>query len=385
MPGSLRDQCAIVGIGETDFSKDSGRSELQLACEAISAALDDAGLEVRDIDGIVRYEMDTNQEIAVVSALGAKNLRYFGQVGYGGSAHCAVVAHAASAIVAGLAEVVVCFRAANERSGVRFGLPIPKWEPGVDGIQAFTAPFGMLSPVHRFGMFARRHMIRYGTTSTQFGHVAVTMREHAQRNPRAMMYGRPMTLEQHQQSRMICDPLRLYDCCLETDGAVAIVVTSAKRASDLRQRPVYIMGAAQATGPDPNGIVFRPDLSVSEAMFAARDVYAMAGVGPADIDVAQIYDHFTPLVLMALEAYGFCSPGESGPFVEQGEIKWPNGRLPVNTHGGNLSEGYIQGLTHVSEAVRQMRGTSTCQVADAEITLVGSATAQVSSALILRR
>lgn len=385
MAHPLRDRCAIVGIGETDFSKDSKRSELQLACEAIRAALGDAGLAVSDVDGLVRYQSDSNQEIAVVSALGIPDLRYFGDIGYGGSAHCSIVGHAAGAIAAGLADVVVCFRAANERSGVRFGLATANWVAEVEGIQAFTAPFGMLSPAHRFAMFARRHMLRYGTTSLQYAHVAVTMREHAQRNPRAMMYGRPLTIEQHQQSRMICDPLHLYDCCLETDGAVAIVVTSAERARDLRQRPVYIMGAAQATGPDPNGIVFRPDLSVSEAVFTARDVYAMAGVGPKDIDVAEIYDHFTPLVLFALESYGFCAPGESGPFVESGQIKWPTGRLPVNTHGGNLSEGYIQGLTHVSEAVRQLRGTSTCQVADAEIALVGSATAQVSSALILRR
>lgn len=372
-----------MGIGQTDFSKKSGRTELQLACEAIGAALEDAGLPVAAVDGLVRYKSDTNLEIAVVSGLGIPNLRYFGEVGYGGSAHCAVIGHAASAIACGMADVVVCFRAANERSGVRFGLPDPTWE--MQGVQTFTAAFGMISPGQRFAMFARRHMLRFGTTSRQFAHVAVTMREHALRNPNAMMYGRPLTIEDHQQSRMIVDPLRLYDCCLETDGAVAIVVTSAERARDLRQRPVYVMGAAQATGPDPNGIVFRPDLSTSEASFAARDLYAMAGVGPKDVDVAMLYDHFTPLVLFALEAYGFCKPGESGPFVEAGGIKWPNGSLPVNTHGGNLSEGYIQGLTHVSEAVRQLRGTSTSQVRDAEIALVGSATAQVSSALILRR
>jgi acetyl-CoA acetyltransferase len=390
----IRDKAAIVGIGQTEFSKNSGRSELQLACEAIKAACEDAGLSVRDIDGMVRYDMDTNNEIMLVSSLGIENLRFFESIAWGGSAHGSVIGHAAMAVAVGAADVVVCFRALNERSGRRLGLARDHsvtalerqdevW--GLTGFQQFTDTFGMMAPNHRFGMFARRHMIEYGTTCEHFGHVAVTMREHANRNPNAMMYGRPMTLEDHGASRMVCDPLRLFDCCLESDGAVAVILTSAERAKSLRQRPVYVMGSAQASGPDPNGIVFRPDLATTEATYTARDVYRAAGVGPQDIDVAGFYDHFSPFVLFALEAYGFCKPGESGPFVAEGRIKWPDGDLPVNTHGGNLSEAYIHGLTHVLEAVRQLRGTSTSQVEGAEVALVGSAVAQLSSAVILRR
>lgn len=391
----MRDKAAIAGIGQTEFSKDSGRSELQLACEAIKAACDDAGLSVHEIDGMVRFNMDTSNEIMLVSSLGLENLRFFEEIAWGGSAHCSVVGHAAMAVALGLADVVVCFRALNERSGRRLGLArdhsvvaldrqdAPGW--GLTGFQQYTDAFGMMAPNHRFGMLARRHMVEYGTTSEHFGHVAVTIREHANRNPNAMMHGRPMTLGDHQASRMICDPMRLFDCCLESDGAAALIVTSAERAKDLRHPPAYIMGASQGCGPDPNGIVFRPNLATSEATHTARDVYRIAGVGPQDIDVAGFYDHFSPFVLFALEAYGFCEPGESGPFVAEGRIKWPDGDLPVNTHGGNLSEAYIHGLTHVLEAVRQLRGSSTSQVPGAEVALVGSAVAQLSSALILRR
>lgn len=380
---TLRDQAAIVGIGETEFSANSGRSELTLACEAIKGAAADAGIPVHDIDGMVRSNSDSNTEVALISALGLPNLSYFGEIGYGGSGAAALVGHAAAAITLGLARVVVCFRAMNERSGRRFGLSAAPSKVG--GTLAFEAPYGMLVAAHRFGMFARRHMLEYGTTSRQFGMVAVTQREHALRNPRAMMYGRPLSIEDHQNSRLICDPLHLYDCCLESDGAVAFIVTSAHRAKDLRQRPVLIMGAAQASGPEADAIVYRPSLSLSEAEYAAKGVYAMAGLSPADIDVAEFYDHFSPFVLFALEAFGFCERGEAGALVESGYTAWPDGRLPVNTHGGNLSEAYIHGVTHVLEGVRQLRGTSTCQVPDAEVALVGSAVAQLSSAVILRR
>lgn len=380
--GTLKDECAIVGIGHTEFSKDSGRSELTLACEAIKAAVEDAGLQLKDVDGMVRYNMDSNTEVALISAMGFKNLRFFSEVGYGGSGHCAVVGHAATAIALRMAEVVICFRALNERSGRRYGVSAA---PALaTGTLAFEAPYGCLVAAHRYGLFARRHMVEFGTTSRQFGMVAVACRTHATRNPHAMMRT-PLTIEDHQNSRIVCDPLRLYDCCLESDGAVALVVTSAERARDLRHPPAYIMGVAQATGPRPDGMHYRPSLAVTEAEYAAQDVYRMAGIKPKDVDVAQFYDHFTPFVLFALEAFGFCGRGEGGPFAEAGRILWPNGDLPVNTHGGNLSEAYMHGLGHVIEGVRQIRGTSTCQVEGAEICLVGSAVAQVSSALILRR
>jgi acetyl-CoA acetyltransferase len=388
----LTDKAAIVGIGQTEFSKGSERTEARLAAEAIKAALADAGLSPKDVDGVVKFTMDTTPETELVSMLGTPNLRYFGEVGYGGSAHGAVIGHAAMAVALGISEVVVCYRALNERSGRRYGQAKTELRAGrtqaatgPSMLEQFTDPFGMLTPAQRFGMFVRRHMIECGSTSEQFGHVAVAQRANAQRNPNAIMYGKPLTLEEHQASRFIADPLRLYDCCLESDGAVAVVVTSAERAGDLRQRPVYIMGFGQGTGPDPHGVVFRPDLSHTEAEYTARDAYAMAGLGPDAVDVAGFYDHFSPFVVMALEAYGFCKRGEGGPFVESGGIAWPGGRLPVNTHGGHLSEAYTHGMGHVTEAVRQLRGTSTAQVEGAEVALVGSAVAQLSSAVILRR
>jgi acetyl-CoA acetyltransferase len=226
-------------------------------------------------------------------------------------------------------------------------------------------------------------MIEYGTTSRQFGAVAVAMRRHAMRNPHAMMQA-PMTIDDHQESRMIVDPLRLFDCCIESDGACALVVTRADRARDCHHRPAWILGAAQGSGTKADGIIFREDLATAESVNTAANVYRSAGVGPEDIDAVMIYDHFTPFVIMSLEAYGFCGRGEGGPFVEDGRIEF-DGELPVNTHGGNLSEAYIHGLPHVVEAVRQLRGTSTSQINDAELILSCSSVAQLSAAVILAR
>lgn len=379
----MRDKAAIVGIGETEYSKDSGRTELALACEAIKKAVDDAGLGIGDIDGLVRYDMDSVDEVALTSHLGLKNLRWMSHTGYGGTGGNAVVVHAAAAIAAGVADTVVCYRALNERSGARYGRGETWMRERVSGFKQFEMPWGMLTPAHMFGQFARRHMIQYGTTSLQFGEVAVALRRHATLNPRAMMR-KPMTLEDHQASRMIADPLRLFDCCIESDGAVAAIITKAEKARSLRQPPAWIMGASQGSGTRALGIVFRDDLSKSEAVNTARDVYRSAGVGPADIDVVMAYDHFTPFVIFALEAYGFCPIGEGGPFVEGGRIHY-DGELPVNTHGGNHSEAYIHGLTHVIEAVRQLRGTSTAQVNGCEVVLSCSAVAQLSAAVILRK
>jgi acetyl-CoA acetyltransferase len=197
----------------------------------------------------------------------------------------------------------------------------------------------------------------------------------------------PITIEDHQASRMVADPLHLLDCCLEVDGACAVVVTSAARARDLRQPPAYILAAAQGTGPDcePMTSYNRRAVMTTESAYAARDLYAMAGVGPADIDVAEIYDHFTPWAIMAIEDFGFCKKGEGGPFVASGATRWPDGSVPINTHGGSLSEAYIHGFNHVIEGVRQVRGSSTCQVENAELVLVSSASSVPTSALVLRR
>jgi acetyl-CoA acetyltransferase len=380
---TLREKAAIVGVGQTGYSKNSGRTELALAVEAITAAIDDAGLKVEDVDGLARFDMDVVDDVKLTTHLGLTNLRWMTSTGYGGTGGNAVIGHAAAAITAGMANTVVCFRSLNERSGRRFGQASTWLGATATGPEAFQAPWGMLTPAHQFGMFARRHMVQFGTTSRQFGAVAVAMRRHASMNPNAIMRT-PITIEDHQASRMIADPLHLLDCCIESDGAAAVIVTRAELARDRRHKPVWITGAAQGSGSGGEGIVFRPDLAVSEAVHTARDVYRSAQVAPADIDAVMIYDHFTPFVIMALEAYGFCAIGEGGSFVEDGRIEC-DGELPVNTHGGNLSEAYVHGIPHVIEAVRQLRGTSTCQLAKADLILSCSATAALSAAVILRK
>ena len=240
--GELRNKAAIVGIGETEYSKKSGRTELALSCEAIKKAADDAGISIGEIDGLVRYDMDPVDEVALTSHLGLRNLRWMSHTGYGGTGGNAVVVHAVAAIAAGVADTVVCYRALNERSGARYGQAATWTKEKVGGFEQFQMPWGMLTPAMQFGQFARRHMIEYGTTSRQFGEVAVALRRHASLNPRAMMRT-PITLEDHQSSRMIADPLRLFDCCIESDGGCAVIVTRAERARSLRQPPVWVMGA----------------------------------------------------------------------------------------------------------------------------------------------
>ena len=383
----IKDKAAIVGIGETEFSWDSGRSEIQLACEAIKAACEDAGISPHQIDGLVRYEMDTNHETLLVQTLGIPNLRHWESVSYGGGAGNAVVGHAAAAISAGFCNYVVCFRAANLRSQLRL------WQDRnperiAGGAQAFAAPWGNMAPVHHFGMFVRRYMHMYGATSQHFGWVAVTLREHASRNPRALRRT-PIPLDDHQNSRMVADPLHLLDICQENDGAAAIIMTSTDRAKDLRHAdtPILVEAAAQGSGPQNDGIIYRPDLAMAESVNTAQDLWARAKLGPSDIDALMFYDHFTPFCLLNLEAYGFLPFGEAKDFVDGGQNIRFDGTLPINTHGGNHSEAYIHGLTHAQEAVRLIRGTSSSQPPNKSINRVlsCSSVAQLSAAVIIRR
>jgi acetyl-CoA acetyltransferase len=240
-------------------------------------------------------------------------------------------------------------------------------------------------------LIARRHMHEFGTTHRQMGHVAVAARAHATRNPRAVMHGRPLTLEEHGTARVIADPFRLHDCCLETDGACALIVVSAERARDLRRHPVHVLAAAEGGEGAWGASLFThaapaPAYPSANAAPVARRLWEMAGCGPADIDVVQLYENFSGMVLMALEDFGFCGRGEGGPFVEDGKLLGPDGALPLNTAGGNLAEAYVHGLNLVVEGVRQMRGESTCQVRDAELCLVGGGPGVApTSALVLRR
>ena len=383
-PIELRGQYAIAGIGMTDISKDSRRTEMMLACQAIEKAVEDAGIERHEVDGMVTWDWEKNTLWDVAKNCGFKKVRYFGQTAHGGGAGCGAVAHAVQAIATGMAQCVVIWRAINGRSGARMadGMGLA----AAAGEYQFKFPFGLLIPPSMMAIRTRRYMHTYGITTEQLGAVAVACRKHAQTNPNALMYGKPITLADYAQSRMISDPLRLLDCTLECDAGGAIIVTSAARAKDLKQKPIYIMAAAQ--GLDNSGDVMsnytNDMISSLDSEIVAKQIFPMAGVGPKDIDVAQFYDAYTPLIPMQLETFGFCKAGEGGAFCENGNIEL-GGALPVNTSGGNLSEGYIHGMTHIVEGVRQMRGTSLAQVPDAETCLVTSAPVCATSGLILRR
>jgi acetyl-CoA acetyltransferase len=385
----LDGQAGIVGIGATEFSKESGRSELQLSAEATRAALADAGLTPADVDGLVTFTMDTSSEIALARELGIPELRFFSRVNYGGGAACGTVMHAAMAVATGVADVVVCYRGFNERSGNRFGQVslAAATQVNTNGLDnAWTYPMGLGTPAATVAMFARRYMHEYGATSEDFGRVAVADRKHAATNPHAWFHGKPITLEDHQASRMIADPLHLLDCCQESDGAVAVVVTSAERARDLPQPPAVIRAAAQGSGPDQFVMTsyYRDEIGLQEMGLVGRELWRQCGLGPDDMDTAVLYDHFTPFVLMQLEELGFCGRGEAKDFIADGAIEL-GGRLPLNTHGGQLGEAYIHGMNGIAEGVRQMRGTSVNQVEDAQHVLVTAGTGVPTSGLVLGR
>jgi acetyl-CoA acetyltransferase len=397
MAWALRDRTAITGIGETEYTKRGGttRSEMELACEAITRAVADAGLTLDDVDGLCAYNSDRCTIVEVAEALNLE-LRFANLYPGGGNAATGVVQNAALAIGARSARVVVCYRSICQGQHLRYGQARAGYGSQSGSVQAhaaasqaFTAPFGLMTPAQMYALDARRHMHLYGTTSEQMGLIAVNCYANAQRNPRAVMHGRPLTLAQHQASRMIADPYRLYDCCQESDGACAVVVTSREQARDAPARAALIAGAAQgiARGDGIYRAGRAEEFWTSAGMTGiAGEVYAAAGVSPAEIDTVQTYENFTGQVIMALEDFGFCGRGEGGPYVQSGAINWPDGATPLNTSGGNLAEAYIHGLSLVLEGVRQIRGTSTTQVEGAEHCLIASGpTAPPSSALILRR
>ncbi|MDP3139640.1 MAG: lipid-transfer protein [Burkholderiaceae bacterium] len=386
----IRDKAAVVGIGQTEFSASSGRGETRLALEAITAALADAGIKPSEVDGIVRYGVAQHgvSDAWVAHNLGVKDLRLAVSLDYGGSQAAAMVGQAAMAVATGAANVVVGYRSLNGSSGRRPGssdtyVLYKDEDPNYDN---FLMPAGFTAPIQMYAVAARRMMHEYGTTAAQLAEVAVVARDYASRNPKAQMFGRPLTREQCRDAEMIASPLRKFDCCIRTDGAVAFVVTSSERARHLRQPPVYVKAASQGSATDIQGPLYsyvgRPDLLDTSGFATARNIYDAAGMRPSDIDVAQLYDCFTVTLLMALEAYGFCEPGESGAFVEAGNLGL-GGTIPTNTAGGHLSEGYLHGVNHVLEGVRQMRGSSTSQVDGAQTCLVTSGLPVPTSALIL--
>ena len=385
---TLSRKTAIAGIGATEFSKESGRSELRLAAECVSHALADAGLKPSDVDGLVSFTMDGTAEIALARELGIPELSFFSRIHYGGGAAAATVQQAALAVASGVADVVVAYRAFNERSEQRFGQVSSAAagqvnSSGVDN--AFHYPMGIATPAATVAMVARRYMHEFGATSEDFGRIAVLDRAHAATNPNAWFHGRPITLEEHQASRWVAEPLHLLDCCQESDGGVALVVTSLERARDLRCPPAVVAAAAQGSGPDQYVMTsyYRDDLAgLPEMGVVGRQLWAQSGLGPSDVDVAVLYDHFTPYVLMQLEELGFCPRGEAPGFIA-GDTLTLSGALPLNPHGGQLGEAYIHGMNGIAEAVRQVRGTAVNQVPGASTVVVTAGTGVPTSGLVL--
>ena len=384
----LLDAGAIVGIGATEFSKQSGRSDLRLAVEACEAAIADAGIEPQQVDGMVTFTSDTNPEIEIAKNLGIGELSFFSRIHHGGGAACGTIQQAVLAVNAGIADYVVCYRAFNERSGHRFGSGVQNRPPAPTADVAHSAwysPHGLLTPAQWVAMLARRYMHEFGATSEDFGRISVADRKHAATNPKAWFYEQPITLEDHQASRWIVEPLHLLDCCQESDGGQAIVVTTPERARDLPHPPVTVRAAAQGAGENQESMTsyYRERITgLPEMGLIARQLWNTTGLGPDDVQAAIIYDHFTPLALPQLEEFGFCGRGEAKDFIADGNIEL-GGRLPINTNGGQLGEAYIHGMNGIAEGARLIRGTSCNQPPAVEHVLVTAGTMVPTSALLL--
>ena len=374
--GDPERQPCIVGIGETVYTRrggHAGTSEFALLLAAIRSAAVDAGIEAAELDGFTSFGAERHEPVIVQTALAAPVLNFSSIVwGAAGGGCCASLMLAAMAVATGMSRYAVAYRSLCQGQYERYGLFRPRPAYG-----QYLAPFGLMVPAQMTALTFRRHMHRYGTSSEHLAEIAITVRDNAQRNPRAVTYGRPLDREQYFAARMVADPFRLYDCCLETDGAGAVVVTSMANAARLGRPAVPILAAADASGPrwslGPMGTHNMPvdDYGTVNSAQVAKAIYAQSGLQPSDIDVAQIYDAFTGLIPMALEDYGLCERGGSPAFIASGALR-AGGALPINTAGGLLSEAYMHGLNLVIEGVRQMRGDSTSQVRDARRCLVTS-------------
>jgi acetyl-CoA acetyltransferase len=377
---------AVAGVGETTYYRhgQAPEPEVALALRAILAACADAGLDPRQIDGFASYSNDRNDPSRLAAALGLPELRFSNmQWGGGGGGGSAAVGNAAAAIAAGYADCVVVFRALAQGQFQRFGAAPPAVT--VSGEQALTFPYGLISPAQRFAMRVMRFMHDHGIEPEAPRAIALASYHHAQANPRAVMHGRPLTPEAYDASRWIVEPFRLFDCCMENDGAAALVLVSAGRARDLRQRPAYLLGVAQGS-EYRNGARGHNAPTYASASFTtvAPHLYGMAGVGPKDVHVVQSYENFTGGVLMSLAEHDFFAPEDANEFLTFDNLIAPGGRLPLNTSGGNLAECYMHGLELQIEAVRQLRGESTNQVPGARVALVisGPMVTPVSSMLL---
>ena len=366
---TLRDKSCVTGIGETAYVRGSTKTAFELQIESSLKAIADAGLRPKDIDGIIPIGIVSGTADDFIDNFGLADLRFSAVVPHGGASPAMALQCAAAAVAGGACNhVLITFgrnvSAASNKAGARIHSM-----PQFHFVTEFEYAMGAIAPAQLYAPMARRHMELYGTTVEQFGEVAVACREHALLNGNAVMK-KPITLEDHRNSRMIADPFRLLDCSLESDGGAAIVVSAAERSGDLRHRKIYISGVAEGHPDSPGSITQRLDMTSLGLAKAAPRAFQMAGVTPADIDVAEIYDCFTYAVIRQFEDMGFCAKGEGGPFVQGGRLKL-GGALPTNTHGGLLSQAHVWGLNHIVELVRQLRGDAgKAQVKGAELGLV---------------
>lgn len=389
---TLKDKCAIVGIYSTDFQPGAKRDRVKLALEAIVGAAKDAGIDPKDIDGIVRYSIDgsANDQI-LVNNLGIRDLSFSAETPFYGGSGCASVGIAAAAVAAGLAKYVVVYRALTPFDFLGFTKSNASsvWARDT-GVADFIRPYGWLSMMDTYALTFEAHAAKYGTTTEQLGAIAVAIRKCANLNPLAVLRDVPLTLEDHRNSPIVSGRITIDDVTLSPtyDGAMAVIVTSAERAKDLKQRPAFIMAAATGLGPEPSLMwemhLLRKDPTVSPAKWVAPKLFGMAGIEPKDIDVAEFYDCSTVNVLLQIEDYGFCEKGEGGSFVENDRVEL-GGELPITTSGGMMAEAAMHGFGQIVEAVRQIRGTSPAQVKDAELVLATSSVPTPTSAIILRR
>jgi len=369
---SLRGKAAVAGIGETTYYRhgQAPDSEFKLALMAILKAAEDAGIDPKDIDGFASYSNDRNDPSRIAAALGAKELRFSNmQWGGGGGGGAAAIGNAAAAVAGGLADCVVVFRALAQGQFARFGQG--QAVKTISGDMAMQAPYGLMSPAQRYAMKCMRFMHDHDVKHDALRAISLASYHHAQSNPRAVMYGRPLDAEKYDASRWIVEPWRLFDCCQENDGAAAVIIVPAERAKDMPHKPSYVLGAAGGSdhrcgAPSHN----HPNYASSNFATVGPRLYEMAQVKPADVDVLQSYENFTGGVMMSIVEHGFCKPEEVNDFFQKDNFLSPNGKLPLNTSGGNLAECYMHGLELQIEAVRQIRGTSTAQAPDVDVSMV---------------
>ncbi len=359
----VKDKAAIVGIGNTEFSKNSGRSELQLTCEAVRAALDDAGLKPSDVDGMTTFTMDSTDEIELARAVGIGDITFYSRVPHGGGAATGLIHQAVMAIASGMCETVVCYRGLNGRSGHRFSEGVSGNIITADAMHwGWYMPSGLMTPASWVAMYTQRYMHLAGEDKVKEAlfEVAYTTRQHGATNPAAMFYDHPFDRAEYDAQKKIVGPLKLYDCCLESDGASAVIITRADKARACKHGGVAIKGVGQSAAKNMESMTsfYRDEIAAIPSMdVAAKEAYKQSGLTPDDIDAAVIYDAFTPIVLWQLESWGFADPLKSADFVLEGGLRL-DGRLPTNTHGGQLSEAYIHGVNGIVEATRLVRGTS---------------------------